>query len=113
MFKKNPQLTPEEVCSQIHLQRTTYDSQSSKEPTEHELVLSGNSRKAMFQYLGAGIAMMIFRLHSALSQQDKLDSCVTATLKIVISMSLVTCALPTKYWNLEVPMTWAASDNIV
>ena len=52
----------------------------------------------MFQYLGAGIAMMIFRLHSALSQQDKLDSCVTATLKIVISMSLVTCALPTKYW---------------
>ena len=30
--------------------------------------------------------------------QDKLDSCVTATLKIVISMSLVTCALPTKYW---------------
>nr|XP_017257548.1 PREDICTED: uncharacterized protein LOC108227062 [Daucus carota subsp. sativus] len=84
MFKKNPQLTPEE----IHLQRTTYDSQSSKEPTEHELVLSGNSRKAMFQYLGAGIAMMIFRLHSALSQQDKLDSCVTATLKIVISMSL-------------------------
>ena len=52
----------------------------------------------MFQYLGAGIAMMIFRLHSALSQQDKLDSCVTATLKIVISMSLATCALPTKYW---------------
>ncbi|XP_063937718.1 uncharacterized protein LOC108196332 isoform X2 [Daucus carota subsp. sativus] len=64
---------------------------SSKEPTEHELVLSGNSKKSMFQHLGAGIAMMIFRLHRALSQQDKLDSCIAATPKIVISMSLVTC----------------------